>query len=181
MEEFSDLMFRWLRNSKMSSRAHQEASKYFDRMHKQIGIQTVMFSLMAAMLYILIEFIGIPSHFFAVLKIFPALLSVLVAVFATLHTFMGYERRAKDHQICSSQFSSIERLIESFLANPKIEHEETKSIFIENIRHKFDNLAETAPVIPNIVNRRIERQFDVSSYDSYFNDNYLKNRGDYND
>ena len=136
---------------------------------------------MAAMLYILIDIPRFPSELFSIIKIFPALLSVLVAVFATLHTFMGYERRAKDHQICASQFSSIERLIESFLANPKNENEETKSIFIENIRHKFDNLAETSPVIPNIVNRRIERQFDINGYDSYYKDNHLKNRGDYND
>ena len=177
MSETSDLLFRWLRKAKVAASAHSAAAATYERMHRMVGMQTVLLSVLAATFYSLVSFSGNLAPFGELLRFIPVVLSIIVAVFAALHTFLGYERKAKDHQISASQYSSIERQIETFLAVSGSSNKEQIGTFLETIRAKFDGLAEVSPSIPEQVYRRIVRRFDIERYESAYDQTDVIGRG----
>ena len=171
-EKSLDTIYRWLRQSKVNQMAHYESSKREERRHRLIGACTILFAMGSA-------FLMLYPYKFYVFEIFIPMMSIIVAILATMQTFMGFEGKALKHRLIAAEYSALNREIELFLAQEKDEEQDVL-FFLKAINSKLEHLMQDAPEIPSMVFHRIDHKFRRSDFiDSYSSgefDEILKDR-----
>lgn len=159
-DQANDILYRWLRQCKISQQAHYYSSTRDESRHRMLGVQTVVTAVMAGTLMVM----PIRLEFFSLVA---PMLSFMVAVLAALQTFMGFQQRSLKHRITAAEYGSITREIELFLVR-KIDDDQSIIEFLKLIQSRIDHLSQDAPEISSIAYDRIRRNFKVDDFENYY-------------
>jgi hypothetical protein len=84
--------------------------------------------------------------------------SLLVSVFQTVGTYVGWARRAEGHRISSIQYSRLHRHMMIEMPLPR-DQRQTPGDLLKHVRDAVDRLQEVSPLVPTAVIDEYRRQY----------------------
>jgi hypothetical protein len=140
--ETEELLLRWWRRVSAVEAGHYKMADRLGRANLRLGVPVVVLSTI------------IGTSVFATLKnqvdfrirIAVGMISVLMAVLASLQTFLRYAERAEKHRSAANLYSSLRREMEELRALPLSDREPPKAP-LDRLRETMDRLGKESPEI----------------------------------
>jgi len=150
MEDYNILLENWLKRTQYSQTGHYIASEKLLRMHYFIGIPLITLSTFVGtgLFYSLLE------NSSSSLKILLTIASLLTTILASLQTFLRLSEKSEKHRSKAVVYGALKREIEQ----KKVDCPE-KEIhnFIEDIRKRWDLVAQDSPITPHKIRKDIKK------------------------
>jgi hypothetical protein len=156
------LITDWFRRVRESQRIHYECGTRFSRLNYALGIPTIV--LTAAVGTAVFASVDVAAA--GSMRIVVGLVSIVAAVLASLHTFLGFDHRADRHRAAGAGYGGIRRSLEYLKTFPPADPEEFKRAVAEI--KEMDRLAESAPEVPARIKARIDQEMKGRSHRRVF-------------
>jgi hypothetical protein len=141
---------QWRIGLRISHRAHLEAAKYYDGLHRNIGIPAVVLSAVFGTTV----FTNLQNSGSEWIKYLLAVLSVVMIVLSSLQTFFRFSERAERHRTSAVQIGAARRELEQLLfcsgASP------VDCAALAKLRQEWDAADKQAPTIPSSIYNRVQ-------------------------
>lgn len=145
------LISDWFRRVRENQFIHYACGNHFSRMNYWLGIPTILLTTVVGTAI----FATLESQAIGGLRIVIGLISILASVLAALHTFLGFSERAEKHRLTAAGYAAVRRQLE-FLKTFPVEDQKELSQGLESIKQEIDNLAKSAPEVPErIWNKKV--------------------------
>ena len=149
------LVQEWFRRARQNQRIHYQCADHFDKKNRWLGIPVIVISTVVGSAV----FATVEHEASGFIKIALGLLSILVAVLASLQTFLAYPERAERHRVTSARYASVRRELELLAATSDMSCPETKNQLMV-VRQALDSCAEGAPHVPQLLQGRVVKHLD---------------------
>ena len=159
----------WFRRVRESAAGHYEAGTYFSRLNLLLGLPTIALSTVVGTAV----FATLQKESSNEVRLALGLLSILAAILASLHTFLGFAQRAEKHRLTGSGYGAIRRTLELLKTMPPADEAAIKQA-VESIKASMDNLAASAPELPTRLKHRIDKRLKSKEHRRIF---HLQGRG----
>lgn len=93
------------------------------------------------------------------IKIMVGLVSVVVAVLATLSATLGFQEKAERHRLAGSRYNAVGRELEQLMSQPTLE-----TTSLTNVRLRLDALAQEVPHIPRSVHDELSDAVSIDKW-----------------
>jgi uncharacterized membrane protein YbhN (UPF0104 family) len=159
-EENRELIRGWLIHARKGWKKHEKASRRIESQYQIIGVASVVLSaFVGGSIFTWLEAANDPWG-----KIVVGLFSFFAAALAGLITFQRFEERAEKHRSAGVNYKAALRNLEKIHSLPdgsKLDQE-----VINRIQEIFDQLEKLAPVVPENINRAVEKQYQCYRFES---------------
>lgn len=145
----------WLIHARKGWKKHEEAARRLESQYRTVGLASIILSaVVGASIFASLETMLEPWG-----RIIAGIVSISASVLASLLTFHRYEERTEKHRTASASYKASLRRLERMHAvpgNSKLEQET-----INGIEEEFAELEKLAPVVPEDINRAVEKRYEV--------------------
>ena len=145
-----ELLTSWRKRAREAQWAHYGCERRLLRIHFWVGVPLVVLSTFSGTSV----FATLSTDPSVALKLVIGTTAVIVAVLGGLQTFLRTTDRATDHREAATRYAALRRELEQIRAccTPSPPHD-----VLERVRERLDELADTAPAIPQSVWNRTDK------------------------
>ncbi|MDH7445653.1 SLATT domain-containing protein [Aquimarina sp. 2201CG14-23] len=144
MEEQMRLLQEWQQRIRKSQKAHYQDAERLKRNKLYLGIPTVILtSLVSAGVFTSMNDSGDTIQ---VNPLFIGLISVLATILVSLQTFLNYAENKEKHLNAARRLSSLKKEVQQNIITIE-KTTETLNVFIEEVRLKWEEIINEAPLI----------------------------------
>jgi hypothetical protein len=164
LDERTDaLLTDWYRRTRESQTIHYECGIIFGRRHLLLGIPAIVLSTAAGTAV----FSSLETSSTGAMRIAVGLTSILAAVLAALQTFLGLADRADRHRRTGAGYGGVRRLLEQLKTFPPGDTDSLARA-VDDIRTRFDALAEASPPVPSRVKKGLDSELKKKGHTGIF-------------
>jgi hypothetical protein len=158
------LITGWFERARDNQLTHDECGARLDRWHYRLGIPIIMLTTAAgaAIFY----WLGRPDLSDSI-KMGIGIACGAAALLACLQTFLGLSQRADQHKIACARYDALRRSLEilkTFSPSDPIELRRA----ITDIQREMDRLAESSPVVPARLKKKIDKEIESRTQERIF-------------
>jgi hypothetical protein len=154
-EDCRELLKGWQIHARKSWKKHEEAARRLEAQYRTIGVASLVLSaIVGASLFASLEAVREPWS-----RIIAGIVSISASVLSSLITFHRYEERTERHRKAGGRYKILLVRLEQALAAP--DSSLLDKATIDRIRQEIDQVEETAPVVPEHIDRAIEDDYQV--------------------
>ncbi|MGH9177918.1 MAG: DUF4231 domain-containing protein [Acidimicrobiales bacterium] len=141
----------WRNGIQIMHRSHAQSATAFTRRARLLAVTTLVLSTIVGTSI----FSSIDAEQSTGWKVATGLVSLASAVFAALQAFLNYPDLAERHRQSSLRYGTLRRRLDLLTTRPGHEGDDEE---LKAIRTQWDEIVETAPVVPQGIHRRVERE-----------------------
>ena len=160
VEQIYQLLDKWAARCSELQYVHYTAGNIYARRNYSLGFPVVVLSATAGTSL----FASIQTHPSTFALVATGLVSMSVAVLASLQTFLRFSERAEQYRMTGVRYGVIKRRIEQMSVKTMVPDAETEQ-FLDNIREEIDTLAKDAPGVPGSIYRKAKAQMHFAEHD----------------
>lgn len=150
------LITGWFERARNKQLTHEECSTRLNRWHYRFGIPIIILTTGAAAAAFYWLDLNDP------IKLGIGIAAGIAALLACMQTFLGLSERADQHKIACARYGALRRSLEilkTFSPSDQIELRRS----ITDIQRQMDRLAETSPVVPTRLRKKIDKELESRS------------------
>jgi hypothetical protein len=155
-EESREVIRGWLIHARKSWKKHEEAARRLESQYRRVGVASVVLSAVVGTSL----FASLEASYEPWIRIIAGILSLSAAVLASLMTFHRYEERVEKHRTAAVSYKRalrrLEKLHMKLSAGSTLDQESRNEI-----EQELDEIEKFAPVVPDDINRAVEKCFEV--------------------
>lgn len=157
-DETRELIRGWLIHARKGWKNHEEAARRLESQYRRVGAASVALSAVVGTTL----FASLEASYEPWIRIVAGLLSLASSVLASLITFHRYEERLEKHRAAAASYKGALQKLEELhmLDSSGTPDQESKKA----IKEQFDQLGKFAPVVPEDINRAVEKRFEVYKF-----------------
>lgn len=145
---------RWSTRLNLAQAGHYAATERYHRIDNIVGIPLIVLSTFVSVFL----FLDNPNY---ILDIIIKISGVLVAILASVQTYIKPSEKAQMHRVKASKYGSLKREIDSFLILAT--NEDDANAFIKNLVSRWNAIADDAPVTPDSIRKKAHCLLDTAT------------------
>jgi uncharacterized membrane protein YbhN (UPF0104 family) len=147
----ADLLRSWRNGIQIMHRSHAQAATAFTRRGRLLAVTALVLSTVVGTSI----FSSINTEPSTAWKVVTGLVSLASAVFAALQAFLTYPELAERHRQTELRAGALRRRLDVLMARG---FEDGDAAELADLRSLWDEIAESAPVVPQGIHRRAETE-----------------------
>lgn len=165
-ENNEELLQGWCIHAHKERNRHDLAARRFDQARLWLGGTACVFSaIVGTSVFSVFEKESSPG---VAVKAVIVSLSILSAILTSLNTFLNLAERAEKHRSAGAQYKEMIWKIERIQSK-------TKEPFVLEIEERLKDIQSTAPVVPNGIRSKVEKEFEKIEFVHKADDIYRSN------